>query len=565
MARLSVRRRVLSHSRPTAWLPRPALPPRNTAAVLNSVPAKTVWTGSTTPKSTSVGGFNAAGSLSWSVGDRVYVIGVGADQSGFSFNTPSTAGSNLGGFASIAGPTTAASSTRVQAWMATATGVGSGTISQSVNGTQVWGIVAWAVAGSDGVGNVATATATGSPETVSLVRSDDHALVLAVVADWGAASPTGHTWSPSGQTEREATTFGTDYTIYAADWGDQGTAGTTSYGVTVTASGQNYSKIALEILGTTVTAGGGSRTAADTATATDTASASVVLARSTSDTASASDIATRAQSLARTAADTASATDTASRAALALARTTADTASATDTATRTAPRSRTATDTANASDAAVGVGAGNSRTASDTAQATDVATRTWIATRTAADTASAADTATRTAPKTRTAGDTASASDAATRTAPRARTASDSAAASDTAAGSTAGNLQRAAADTATATDTATRSALVRVRSAADTAQAADAAVRTAPKLRSSADTAAAADAAVQSLVRVRSAVDTAAAVDSASGSVVQAPPFQPGAGATYLTGVGGSTEWRTSSATRSQPGTRSATRPLAP
>lgn len=113
-----------------------------------------------------------------------------------------------------------------------------------------------------------------------------------------------------------------------------------------------------------------------------------------------------------TATDSASATDAATRAA-ALSRTTSDSAAATDGATRVFSASRTASDTASGADAATRIMSA-ARSCSDVATATDTAVVSRLLARTAADAAAAADTATRTVHLSRTTADTAPATDVAT-------------------------------------------------------------------------------------------------------------------------------------------------------
>lgn len=212
---------------------------------------------STTPKSTTVGG-TGSGSLSWSTGDLVVVIGMTGDQAG-TLNTP-TAAASLNAFSSIAGPVTTASSCWMRAWVAVANAGGSGAITAVLAGSSVdWGMIAWPVVGTttEGVGNVAApAASTAAPQTASLIRSRDNSAVLELIGDWGAGVggvgtvPSPRNWTPtSGFTEWEAVGVSGIFNAYAADWSDQGAAGTTSYGINVTGSGANYTRVAVEVLG----------------------------------------------------------------------------------------------------------------------------------------------------------------------------------------------------------------------------------------------------------------------------------------------------------------------------
>jgi hypothetical protein len=201
--------------------------------------------------------------------------------------------------------------------------------------------------------------------------------------------------------------------------------------------------------------------------------------------------------LSRTAADTAAATDAATRAALAATRTAADTAAATDAVVRTSTTARTASDAAATSDTAAG-------SLSKAGTATDAA--------------SAVDTATRTSSRTRAATDTAAASDTATRSTVRTRAAADTAQAVDTAAGTVQqpGNLQRTASDTAAAADVATRAAQVFARTTTEAVATVDTAVRVVGRFRIAVDATTTGDTAAGALVRSRTATDATVTTDAA-------------------------------------------------
>jgi hypothetical protein len=212
-------------------------------------PAETVW-GTIGTKSTTVGG-TGSGSLTWVTGDIILVLGIGAD-TGVTLGVPTATGLTFAQQTS----STITSACTGYAWTATAASGGSGAI-QVVPGrsnpSDFWGIIAWVVHGSDGIGTKSAGADTA--QTISTATTQDNSAVFEAIGDWGTGSVSGHTWTPSGQTEREASQNGTAYTVYAADWADRGTAGTVSYGVSVTASGQNYTKIAIEMLGTTASVG----------------------------------------------------------------------------------------------------------------------------------------------------------------------------------------------------------------------------------------------------------------------------------------------------------------------
>jgi hypothetical protein len=223
-------------------------------------PARTVWNTSTTPKSTSVGG-TGSGSLTWAPGDMVVVLALTADQA-TTLNAP-TGPATLGVFASCAGPVTTASSCWARAWVSIALESGSGVITATVAaGSANWGMAAWSVVAptSEGIGNVsAPAASTASPQVASLIRARNDSGVLAIVGDWGAGVggvgtvPSPRNWTPAGFAEWEAFGVSGIYNGYVASWGGQGVAATVNYGISVTGSGSNYTRMAVEILGAPVT------------------------------------------------------------------------------------------------------------------------------------------------------------------------------------------------------------------------------------------------------------------------------------------------------------------------
>jgi len=226
-------------------------PPKDTAASIAETPAESTWTGTGTSKSTSTGG-NGSGTVSWQTGDTVCVFGATAQASSTTLGTPTHSGANLPAFSAVGAAVGSGAQCWAHTWSATATGSGSSVISETAtSSSDPWGIIAWVIRGSDGVG--IRATLVSAAKDVSLTRSDAHSLVLEIIADYAAGSAT-LTWTPTGETQREATQAAGLYTVGVADWGDQGSAGATSYGVSAgfDATGP-LTKIALEILGTIAT------------------------------------------------------------------------------------------------------------------------------------------------------------------------------------------------------------------------------------------------------------------------------------------------------------------------
>jgi len=222
--------------------------PKTTAATIAETPIETAWTGTGTSKTTTVGG-NGSGTMSYQSGDTVYVFGATGQASSTTLGTPTHSGANLPAFAAVGAAVGSGAQCWAHTWSAVATGSGTTTVSETAtSSSDPWGIIAWVVRGSDGTGT--RATLVSAAKTVSLTRGDDHSLVLEIIADYAAGSAT-LTWTPSGQNQREATQDAGLYTVGVADWGDQGSAGATSYGVSAgfDATGP-LTKIALEILGT---------------------------------------------------------------------------------------------------------------------------------------------------------------------------------------------------------------------------------------------------------------------------------------------------------------------------
>jgi len=186
-------------------------------------------------------GTKATPSISWQLGDVIVIIGGTESQS--TTLTPTATGLTFTPHAAL----TAGSSCWANSWQATATAPGSSVVTDTPAGTGQHGIAVWVWRNCDGVGNRAAATATA--KTLSLTRGRANAAVVEGLFDFDAGSVASHVWTPTGQNEREATA-NSGYTVFIAEWADQGAIGTTSYGITGTVSAGLHSKIALEIYGT---------------------------------------------------------------------------------------------------------------------------------------------------------------------------------------------------------------------------------------------------------------------------------------------------------------------------
>ncbi len=146
-------------------------------------------------------------------------------------------------------------------WTASPSAGGSAVVSSTGSSSQ-WGMAVWVIRGATGLGNVSETdpTSVDTASAISLTRSGSHSLVLGIFADFLAASPTGYSFTPalgSAGDDREHLLIPGQFTVYVADWADQGNTGTASYGVSGISNGA-MTKIALEI-----TAAAGASTVGD--------------------------------------------------------------------------------------------------------------------------------------------------------------------------------------------------------------------------------------------------------------------------------------------------------------
>lgn len=222
-----------------------------TAPTLDSYAASTSFT-SGTDRSTA--------SVSWTDGANVLVGGVTEDNAiliqstviGGSPQLPTATGLT---FAAVANsPTTTGSKTKAYWWNAIASGAGSSVITCHLsNSGSFGGIGVWVFSGSDGIGTAGMQQARPGSTTapnVSLTRSGDNSFVLGSLGDWSAVNDTTVTGSPAtNYQQRHAQNVGGAATLFLLQWGDQGAAGTTSYGVTGAGSSSNWTATAVEVLG----------------------------------------------------------------------------------------------------------------------------------------------------------------------------------------------------------------------------------------------------------------------------------------------------------------------------
>lgn len=193
----------------------------------------------------------ATAGVTWSAGDEFFGLGMTEDQ-GATFTAPTVTGLTFA--AAGAGlPTTASNSCKGYLWRATAAGSGSGTPTATISGsTAHGGIVIAQFSACGGLGNIGVDTSTA--DTVSLIRGTANSHVLSILGDFNATAVGSSTITPTGATQDVRVTDAGAATFFAAHWGDQSSAGTTSYGVATFTSPSNITKIAIEVLGLASTA-----------------------------------------------------------------------------------------------------------------------------------------------------------------------------------------------------------------------------------------------------------------------------------------------------------------------
>lgn len=197
------------------------------------------WTDIVVPPETS-------GTLTWGAADRILVVGFTEDST-VTLATPTATGLT---FAALGAAQATASSCWVHMWEATAASGGSTTVSAAAgtgSGTADRGIHAFAYSGCTGFVRTSGATL-NTTKTVSVTRTQANSCAVFIAADWSATGIAGLAWTPAGQTQVQAATTA-NATAFAAHWGDQGSTGTTAYGMTGV-SGTKYTLAAVEVLGT---------------------------------------------------------------------------------------------------------------------------------------------------------------------------------------------------------------------------------------------------------------------------------------------------------------------------
>jgi hypothetical protein len=206
-----------------------------------------------------VSGTKATGTLTWLTGDLIVVVG--GDENAATLAAPTAAGLSFSPVSGVLSGT-AGSSCGANAWTATAASGSSSTVSGTGAGSDAWGFACWVFRGSDGVGNTAASGAASTALTISLTRSGTNSRVVGIGLDWAGAATTGYAFTPALGTDGHDRVHVQDsghYTVYVADWDDQGSPGATSYGISGVTGVSQFTKVYLEILGT----GGGAPTSAN--------------------------------------------------------------------------------------------------------------------------------------------------------------------------------------------------------------------------------------------------------------------------------------------------------------
>jgi fibronectin-binding autotransporter adhesin len=205
---------------------------------------ETAFNSNGTPKTTSV---------TVAAGDYLVVVGMSEDAA-YTLSTPTGGGLTY----TLQQSVVVTDYCTAYIWTAPAPTSQSFTLSVSMSGSSGWwGANCLRFSGGTGIGaSSKTNIASGAP-SLGLTTTADNSTIVCASSDWTAADGSSRTWrtvngfTPAAGGTGEATYFrdGTHYAAYAAYWPDAGTAGSKTVGVS-SPSGQKYSIIAVEVLGT---------------------------------------------------------------------------------------------------------------------------------------------------------------------------------------------------------------------------------------------------------------------------------------------------------------------------
>jgi hypothetical protein len=183
-------------------------------------------------------------SATWLAGDVIVVLGATEDN-GRTLATPTATGLTF----SLITSTNTGSNCKAYLWTATAGSNGSGAITSVLsNALTAAGISVFVFRGCSGVGTPQTIIGSAA-KTISVTRAQANSLVVCLLADWNATADVAVTATPTG-TVRVATNP-TNASFYVTSFGDQGTTGTTSYGIANHTGTVKMAGIALEVKGST--------------------------------------------------------------------------------------------------------------------------------------------------------------------------------------------------------------------------------------------------------------------------------------------------------------------------
>lgn len=203
------------------------------------------------------GNTETTASISWIAGDIILVFGSTENNDTscvpmcYTLNTPTATGLSFSLVTSLNTTGTSGGDGTIQyLWSATAGGTGSGAISATRGDTAAGhrGISAFQYRGSSGIGTPATID-DSTAKVISVTRSKANSLIALSMGDWAANADVTVDPSPAGGTQRVAVANGA-YTAFVFNWGDQGAAGTTDYGITAHTGTVDMAGIAVEIFGT---------------------------------------------------------------------------------------------------------------------------------------------------------------------------------------------------------------------------------------------------------------------------------------------------------------------------
>lgn len=202
---------------------------------------ESTWNSNSSPRtvSTTVG-----------AGDVLVVVGASEDGS-------TTLGTPSGGSLtySLAQSNVISSYSTTYAWTSTAASSSTFDVSITASGGGQFGFNTLRFSGSDGIGASAkTNVASGAP-SLDITTTQANSAIVVIVTDWNAGSGA-RTWrtvnsiTPSSGNGLEVSYAATgNYTIYAAYYSDAGSAGVKTVGLSAP-TGQKYTIIAVEVLGT---------------------------------------------------------------------------------------------------------------------------------------------------------------------------------------------------------------------------------------------------------------------------------------------------------------------------